>query len=247
MLIGEKVHNLPSCHSTNDYLKDLLTEEKVLSGTVVTTNHQTAGKGQRGNSWESNKGENLTFSFYLEPLGITPANQFGLNYFVTLSIYSFLSHVLLDSSYLKIKWPNDIYVGDKKIGGILIENQIIANQVVSAVVGVGLNLNQSKFNIPTATSVAIINNDTYDLKEALGMLFHFLNRYVRRLDRISDLKKEYFTHLLGYESVRKFLDQKSGKEFMGKIVDVSESGMLILKTQDLELKEFDLKEVKFIF
>ena len=246
MLIGNKVHNLPYCHSTNDYLKDLMTKNVVSDGEVVVTERQTNGKGQRGNSWESEDGKNLTFSFLLYPKDLLPNEQFNLNYFVTLSIYDFLKHVLGDINSIKIKWPNDIYVDDKKIGGILIENHIIADQIFSSIIGIGLNINQIDFVTPNATSIALLNKDTYNIKESLGMLLHYLNRYVKQLKNVESLRSLYFDNLLGYHEIREFIDPITQGKFMGKIVDVDSTGKLHLKTHDLSVKVFDLKEIQFV-
>lgn len=248
MLIGDKVRNLPSCHSTNEFLKDLMTKEEVRNGEVVFASDQTNGKGQRGNSWESNKNENLTFSFYIQLDGLTANNQFSLNYFVTLALHSFLFSVLANPEELKIKWPNDIYVGREKIAGVLIENQVVSRKVISSVIGIGLNVNQHIFHTKQATSISILNQDNYDLKEAFGLILHHLNRRVKHLMNLDLLREEYFKHLLGFQEVRRFLNVKeNNKEIQGKIIDVCASGELVLMNDKLEEEVFDVKQLKFLF
>lgn len=247
MLIGKKVHTLPSCHSTNDYLKEMIMKSEVFNGEVVITNSQTYGKGQRGNKWESDDNQNLTFSFYLTPENLSATEQFSLNYFVTLSLFSFLKDVLTESSKLSIKWPNDIYVGNHKIAGVLIENQVVASHLISSVVGVGLNVNQTEFETENVTSIALINNDSYNLKEALGMLLHHLNRRAPLLSSLEFLREEYFERLLGFNKIRSYLHIKEERYFKGKIIDVLPSGELVLLNDQLEKESFGLKEVKFLF
>ena len=146
---------LPSCRSTNQVASDLLSVKKPNEGLVVLTRNQTEGRGQRGSHWESEPGKNLTFSTILKPTFLPISRIFDLTIVASLAIVRSLADFGLESC--KIKWPNDIYCRDAKIAGILIENAVRANQIEWAIVGIGLNVNQTKFLTADATSTKLEN------------------------------------------------------------------------------------------
>ena len=127
--------------STNDYLRELKAKNKLEDFTVVVSQYQTAGKGQRGKKWLSNKSENLLFSIFLRPQKIHVSDQFLLTQLISVSIVSYL-RTAYNISDAMIKWPNDIYVGDKKLGGVLIENAVQGKYIHDTIIGVGMNINQ---------------------------------------------------------------------------------------------------------
>ena len=120
--MGQKLIYVPECHSTNSLLNELNDHQELPEGTVLVTDHQTAGRGQRGNVWEAAQGMNLTFSILLRPKFLEAKDQFRLNMAVSLAIANSLQSCL--SQGIKLKWPNDILVDGKKIGGVLIESQL---------------------------------------------------------------------------------------------------------------------------
>ena len=128
---------------------DLLKKKKLLKGTIVYTNYQSAGQGQSGNKWESEDGKNLLISIVLFPSFIKPADQFHISMTISLGICDFLKRYIPGCS---IKWPNDIYVNNDKIAGILIENFILGNKIENTIAGIGLNINQDKFSGDAAKS-----------------------------------------------------------------------------------------------
>jgi len=159
--IGNTIVRLQETESTNNYANTQIRENVVLEGTVFLAYEQTAGRGQLSNFWESEAGKNLTFSLVLYPDFLEIRRQFMLSKVVTLGIYTAL-HKYVDQ--LKIKWPNDIYAGNRKLGGILIENSIMYGLLKSSVVGIGLNVNQSVFHstAPNPVSLQILTNQHYD-------------------------------------------------------------------------------------
>ena len=232
---------LPSCHSTNTYASEWIKENEVVNGWTVYTFDQTKGRGQQGNVWESEPNKNLTFSMVLRPEFLNPQDQFQLNMAISLSIIQFLADLGLEA---EIKWPNDVFVNDRKIAGILIENQLRGNLFKAAVVGIGLNVNQQEFKTQGATSVFLQNGKEFDLVQSLSYIQTILFRYVERLrtGEIKLLKKEYHSKL--YLRNKPSVFKQGDHSFVGSIKGVDESGMLQIKTED-GLLSFGLKEIKF--
>ena len=159
------------CLSTNDILTNLLKRNKVVEGDSIETDFQYQGKGQRNNTWISEKESNILLSFLLSP-NLKVENQFIIHVLVSISLIKLLNKLNIDA---RIKWPNDIYVGDKKIAGILIENFIFKKKVQNSVVGIGLNLNQRNFKGFRATSVYLETNIKYEKKEVVDILKNLIS------------------------------------------------------------------------
>lgn len=243
IFLGKDVLFLPECHSTNDTALTLIRQGKAREGTIVICNHQTQGKGQRGNSWEVEKGMNLTFSLVLKPNFLDLTEQFYLNMVVSNAIRRLLQEYVPD---VKVKWPNDLIVpGYGKIGGILIENTVGSSGWEFAVVGVGLNINQSEFKLPSATSLARLTGSVFDLQEIFKILVTYLEQAFISLKkgRKAEIKAEYLRHLYLFHTPAVFEIEEGQLE--GNIMGVSESGSLQLETSKGELRTFDLKEIRF--
>lgn len=142
MIIGSKIVFIKNLPSTNTYAVSLLKEGDIPEGTIIYTNFQASGRGQMGNTWESEDGKNLLISIIIFPKMIKPAKQFIISKTVSLGIYDFLRRHI---NNVLIKWPNDIYVNNDKIAGILIENSLLNDEIESTIVGIGINVNQQKF------------------------------------------------------------------------------------------------------
>ena len=213
------------------------------SGTVVMTQEQTNGRGQRGNVWESNIGENLLFSLILRPKDLPPQNQFRLNWVISLGLQDYL--IFKGLSNVFIKWPNDIYVDNNKICGILIENLIKGKFITTSILGIGLNITQSSFNSPKATSLKIIQKTDFDLEIELNQLLqHIENRYRLLLqDQLVILKKDYLSSLMWFNETHKF--KKGETVFSGAIVNVDDYGRLLVKTKD-GIEMFHFKEIEYV-
>lgn len=229
------------CHSTNEYAEKLIEDNNFFEGTTIATLNQTKGKGQRGNIWESEPGKNLTFSVILNPSFLSISNQFFLNIISSLSILKVVSQF---SRGFNVKWPNDIYWYNKKTGGILIENKLKIPFIDSAIVGIGLNINQEGFAGLNATSIKNISNKEIDLQILLEQLLHSLESYYLRLKHgdFNDLQREYLENLYWINEVHTF---KSDRYFMGEIIGIDSRGRLEIVV-DGEIKVFDLKEIQFI-
>ncbi len=243
LFTGQRLIFVPECQSTNSLMLELTSKSALPEGTVVITSNQFAGRGQRGSTWQSTAGMNLTFSVLLRPSFLSVKSQFALTIAASLSVFDFLQEKKLPD--VKIKWPNDILVQRKKICGMLIENSIHGETINQSIVGIGLNINQTQFPVPTATSLSMVCERNFDLNEELNLLLEKLEkRYLQlRSGRQAELKEEYLRHLLSINQSQKFTS--NGKEFDGMIKTVNEAGELILNVRGVE-KSFSLKELTFI-
>lgn len=242
--MGKNLVFMPECHSTNTYALQLCQQKQSVEGTVVITNNQTAGRGQRGNTWEAEPGTNLTFSLILKPTFLLAAEQFMLNRAVSLGIADFLRSQLPQA--VKIKWPNDMLVQEKKICGVLIENVIQGSGLSASVVGIGMNVNQHRFSIDRATSLYLQTGILYDLSSMLDELLHCIETYwlVLREGRYDELKDQYLEQLFARDEKRQF---KTGTEiFEGEITGVDAVGRLVIQTPFGE-RVFGMKEVEFVY
>lgn len=244
LFIGQIIQYLPSCQSTNDEAAALIAQSDPNEGLLVITDNQTAGRGQRGNQWEAKSGENLTFSLILKPMFLMAMEQFWLNMAISLGIYDALQPLIGHS--LRIKWPNDIYVGDQKLGGILIENTLHGYGIAWSVVGVGLNVNQTEFGYSTATS---LQNESplpnaYDLPGLLSRLCETLEqRYLQlRTGQRDTLKINYLQILYRYQEEHRF--ESDGHYFRGTICGIDANGRLAISVEG-EVRYFGFKEVSF--
>lgn len=236
---------IPKTSSTNDYLKELLSENGLAEGTIVCTSFQTKGKGQRGNLWESAKGENLLFSIVLYPSFIPANEQFIITQLISVAVKEFLDKQIED---VTIKWPNDIYWKDKKLGGILIENTLIDNGIECSVIGIGLNINQTKFrsDAPNPVSLKKITGHDYDLETIVKIVRdNILHNYQIIKDGNGQSILQKYTQSL-FRSKGFHLYHDGICDFLAKLKDVESSGILVLETIDGEERKFAFKEVKCI-
>ena len=245
LFTGQIIKYLPSCQSTNDEASGLIARTDPPEGTIVVTDHQTAGRGQRGNVWEAQPGQNLTFSLILKPTFLRATDQFWLNMAVSLGITDTLHPIVGDA--LRIKWPNDVYVGDRKLGGILIENTLHGSVIAGSVIGIGLNINQTEFGHPTATSAQRQTPlpNGYDLPGLLCSLCeHVEQRYLQlRSDQRNTLKVSYLNLLYCYQKSAFY--KTNDRIFQGTIVGIDPSGQLAI-VEAGQVKYFGFKEVSFL-
>lgn len=237
--IGKRIIELSSCHSTNDEVLERIKAGESSEGDVLMAKEQLKGRGQKGNVWETEKDKNLTVSFVLEPYFLRPEFQYELTVVSSLAIVSFLKGKGITAS---IKWPNDIYVNNQKIAGILIENKIKGTKLSYSVVGIGLNVNQQQFDLATAVSMNMLTGEKYSIMELLLELSSFIQQYYIELKKGIDLRTFYKELLIGKDSPILFDD---GEQFRSLVVDVDDHGCLVL-SKNGELKKYGVKEVKFL-
>lgn len=238
---------LNAIDSTNSYLKELSTTGILEDYTVVIARHQTRGRGQMGTSWSSESGKNLTFSVYKKISCIRKEELFCLSMATSLAIVKALKK--FNVPRLKIKWPNDILSANQKICGVLIESIIKKGELDAAVIGMGLNVNQTDFNgLPNAGSLKLITGITYNLDEVMHGIVSELKNYEKLItDRdLVSLKSRYEKALFRKDKPSTF-ENMGGELFMGFIKGISETGKLVILLEDEVRKEFDLKEVKLLY
>lgn len=240
-----------SVDSTNNEAARLISSLDNLS--VISALHQTAGRGQRGNTWNSDSGTNLMFSLVLKfgdrVLPVLPATlQFAISEATTLGIAEFLKRYGISA---RIKWPNDIYVYDRKICGILIENRIRNGLVSASIVGIGLNLNQETFpdNLPNPTSVFLESGKVSDIRKSLEYLLDDIGKYLDILvsEGYADaLRVPYLKKMYRKDAVHLYIDNLDGHEFEGIIRGISDNGCLVVETSDGFVREFAFKEISYV-
>lgn len=245
LFTGQQLIWLPECASTNTEAQQLAVQNRATDGCCIITDKQTAGRGQRGNQWEAAAGENLTMSVVWKPAFLPAADQFLLSQAVALAVHDWLTQLLGPDPQLRVKWPNDIFFGSQKLGGILIENTLSGAKIQHSVVGMGLNINQQQFAVPTATSLAAITGRRYHLPTLVGRLLESLERrYLQlRSGRVGALRTEYLRVLYRFQEEHDY--EADGQRLRGQIVGVDEAGRLALASGH-SLRYFDLKEIKYL-
>jgi BirA family biotin operon repressor/biotin-[acetyl-CoA-carboxylase] ligase len=246
MQIGQKIIRLDTVDSTNNYTANLIKQGEILPGAVIMADEQTAGKGQRGAVWSSNAGENMLLSVFLNSANLSLHQQVALTHFAAVSVLETLRKIGISA---QIKWPNDIFVGHRKIAGILIENAIINGQISHSILGIGLNVNQMDFKDLSATSVKREKMAFYAVEDLLFQLIFELNKYWEPLESgdLGLLRSLYLDNLYLLEKEATFEDENG--IFNGTIQGISEVGLLTIRkvvNGETILLNYDLKEVRFI-
>lgn len=238
----------------------MLKEDQVAEGTLVWAHEQTSGRGQRGNTWQSEPLKNITISIVLRPL-LRVDKQFYLTRVISLGVVDFLDKINSEANLksdaneisnqnlqeFRIKWPNDIYAGNKKIAGILIENILKDDQVNVSIAGIGLNVNQMEFtDLKHATSLHKLAGKTFDLKHCIAGLCESIEaRYLQlQADKLDLLKRDYTNRLYRLKEWCNY--ETGGRIFKAELTGVTEQGRLLLKHENGEISSYDMKEVKFI-
>lgn len=234
---------LDAIDSTNDFLKSLSQHENVENFTVVSAENQTKGKGQMGSVWNSEVGKNLIMSMLIKNV-LTDINAiFQLNVFVALSVIEVLQKHAIPK--LSVKWPNDIMSGNKKIGGILIENAIKADGIQS-VIGLGLNVNQTNFDhLPQASSLVLAAGKTFDKGVLLIEIAETIERNIPQIS--SDHLWENYTSNLFRIGIPTPFEKPSSEKFMAMIDGVEADGKIRLQLEDDSFETFGIKEIKMLF
>ena len=241
-----RIIRLEETDSTNRYLKQLVREERPEEGSLVIADYQTEGRGQMGNSWYSGRGDNLLFSLLIYPRQLPANESFILSRVTSLALKNLLDSFTDD---IRIKWPNDIYWKDKKIAGILIENDIQGKEIDNTVIGIGLNVNQQIFPVDLANPVSLrqitgIQHNREHLLELFMREFFLLYLHLQEGLKM-DIEDEYMLDLYRVNDYYWFEDSKG--RFKAKIETVLSSGHLVLRTLDSdEERRYTFKEVSFM-
>ena len=234
--------------STNRYAKEL-PEDESHELTLVTAEFQTAGRGAGTNTWESERSQNLLFSLIAYPQRLQANQMFALSEVTALAIRDALNSQLSILNYqFFIKWPNDIYYNDKKIVGMLIENDLRGKMIHRSIIGVGVNINQTCFlsDAPNPISLAQILGKEVERDQVQENILQQFNHYYSMMEReqFSELHNCYMQHLYRRNALHTYADATG--TFQAQIIDVEPTGHLILKCQNGEQRRYDFKEVRFI-
>jgi len=253
--MADNVHWFDTIDSTSTQLmKD---RESLPDRSVYAALYQTAGRGQKGNRWESRPGENLTFSILLKPTFLAVTDQFILSQVIALSLLDYLKGEGVTAT---IKWPNDIYVGDRKICGTLIEHTLSEGHIATTVAGIGLNLNQKEFDpsIPNPTSLSLVTGRRYDVKAELPKLLACIDAYYEKLwspYARNGFDAFYLDHLYRRGEWRFFeempssdvpTEHRTGRRIEARILGIDTEARLLLEHRDGTLHAYGFKEIKYI-
>lgn len=242
LFTGHHIINLTTVDSTNNYAAKSLESDEMPDGTVIIADEQTQGKGQRGNNWQSEKGQNLTCSFFYRCTFLPAKRHFYLNIAACLAIRDFLGTYGLQGV---VKWPNDVLVGGKKIAGILVETSLRGDVINHGVIGIGMNINQLKFPEEIkATSLFAQTGQKHDVRACLATLCECLEKrfLMLRAWHFDAVKEEFESNMLGKGQALEF--QVNGDKLLGEVMGIDEAGRLVVKAEDT-LQSFGLKEISF--
>lgn len=247
LFVGQNLVRLSEVDSTNNFLKSKVSNSEPLpEGTVIMADNQYAGRGQQENTWYASPGMNLTFSLYLCPGFLPIKDQFMLNMAVSVGIRDALRKYL--GPLLKVKWPNDLYYNQQKLGGILIENILSGSSYKACIIGIGINVNQLIFDgglLNAATSMRKILQRDVNLLELLGEICsHIECQYLKlRSGNLNELQHNYLEGL--YRFNEKGFYRDTHHSFEGVITSVAPGGLLVIRSNGIE-KQYNFKEVEFL-
>lgn len=246
-MIGKKTIFLPTCQSTNTELAYLASQEALPEGTTLYTHAQMAGKGQRGNTWESEPSQNLTFSYLLYPETLPIGEMFLLSMVTALGVLDFVECEVGKGS-VRIKYPNDILVDGQKIAGILIENSLKGEAIDKSIVGIGLNINQTQFKNLRATSLRLVLKDRPDAiylpETCLPRLLKDLDKWYEMLKekKYIEIKANFLAKSFQFNELCTYYTHE--REIYGKIIDIDTAGQLHLET-NTGIERYSFKEISF--
>jgi BirA family biotin operon repressor/biotin-[acetyl-CoA-carboxylase] ligase len=247
LLFTLRIIKLNAIDSTNTYLKKLSKKKQLEDGTIVLAVNQTQGRGQMGAVWQSKAGQSLTFSIFKRFDRLAIAQQSKITFGVSVGIKQALKKLQVPA--ISIKWPNDIMSYQQKLCGILIENQLEGSAIISSVIGVGLNVNETEFsNLPQATSIKLVTGISFNLEEVLQIISDAVLEQLNKLETTDtkQLKVTYEEWLFRKNKVTVFKDA-SGTQFNGMIVGVNDMGELIVELDDEVRRAYELKNIKMLY
>ena len=238
------IQSLGIIDSTNNWLA--YHEKELQAPLLVFCHTQKAGRGQRGNSWESEPGKNITASLLFRLTDFPALQQFQISEAIALAITEFLKEEGVEA---KVKWPNDIYVGDKKICGILVEHSVTGRFINRTIAGFGINLNQTEFKsgAPNPISLKMLTRKEYNVEKCVEKLGVILKKYIDGLDSRISYHEKFLSKLWrGDKNYYKFFDRKNEEFIDARISEIAQDGLLTLTTADGQSRVYAFKEVEFL-
>lgn len=248
VFVGKVFLHFDTLTSTNEYAMNLLSKSKPSEGTVISALYQSTGRGQYGSRWHNEVGKAITLSVIFHPIFLNIREQFDLNIAIALGVYDCLREncKIVD---LSVKWPNDIYAGKRKLGGILIQNSLSGKKITSSVVGIGLNLNQQDFpaDLPNPTSILLETGVEHNRDEIIGQLCTHLeaNYLMLKAGNIIELRERYYAALYNFKLPARY-QRIDGSQFIGIITGITREGRLCIENELGASEQFDLKEIKLV-
>ena len=234
--------------STNKKAKELQKERDLPEGSIVISDEQYAGRGYGTNTWESAAGKNITATWILKPNFLKADQQFAITKAISVAVKNTVKHFYSGENAITIKWPNDIYAGNKKIAGILVENNILGNDIMDCFAGIGLNVNQEVFhsNAPNPVSIKILSGQQIDLEDCLRVLSENIGKFYYHIREFGPdaLNTEYLNSLYRIGEMAEFVSNE--KNIQGRITGTDNFGRLELELKTGEKKLFDFKEISFL-
>ena len=239
--LGSEIHHLSVVDSTNNYAAKLISDGQLQNGSVIMADFQTNGRGQRGNSWQSVSQDNLLFSLAFQPVSVAADQQIRINWYTALIWIKCCKRFSIDA---QIKWPNDIFVGQQKLGGILIEQQIQGSIIAWSVVGCGINVNATPA-LPNACSIFELTKVRFQPKTVLNEFLDLYNGQIQLLyGDFQELKTAFEAELYGKGTIQEFIDAQQ-VAWHAKVIGVDEQGKLLLEKNDV-VQAYDLQQVRLV-
>lgn len=240
-----RIIRIDETDSTNRWMKELIQlhpSEETQHEMVVVCDYQTAGRGCGSNSWEAEPGKNLLMSVLMHPKKVSARTQFIITQIVSVALCRTIETVIGSEHRVTIKWPNDIYVGDKKICGVLIENSIAGRRIKDCIIGIGLNVNQTEFrsDAPNPVSIAQLTGKETDREEVLNTFLEELSKQCEN----RNIHHDYLRKMYRRNGMYPF--ETEGSRFMARVAGVNDDGRLMLEDEDGIGHLFRFKEVTFI-
>jgi len=246
LFTGRQMIHLETVDSTNSFINKLLLHDRLPEGAAILSHEQTAGRGQAGEQWISEQGKNILVSIIYYPSFISIQRVFMLSKAFSLGVYDCIREILRED--VKIKWPNDIYFRNKKLGGILIENSIRNSVLNHTLLGIGLNLNQEVFpaTLPNPVSLKMILGKELDLHEFFNGLCNSLeHRYLQlKAGHTEDINEDYLNALYRFGEFHDY--QNNAEKFKGKITGIGDDGKIMMIRENGIIEKYDFKEVRFV-
>lgn len=241
-----EIRHFDETRSTSDDLRRLMSEQNLPDFTSVIADYQTSGRGQVGNRWESERGKNLLLSTLVRPKNLSVKEQFYLSRAVSVAVAEAVGEYVKG---VKIKWPNDIYVGDKKIAGILIENNLRGLEISETIIGLGLNVNQTFFDasIPNPVSIRNLTNCDNDVNQVCRRIIISIANWLNTLNakEFDLIVIMYMSRLYRFDNeMHKFSDAQG--QFDAKIIDIEPDGHLVLRDEQQQIRRYMFKEVEYV-
>jgi BirA family biotin operon repressor/biotin-[acetyl-CoA-carboxylase] ligase len=239
--LGSEIHHLSVVDSTNNYAAKLISDGQLQNGSVIMADFQTNGRGLRGNSWQSVSQDNLLFSLAFQPVSVAADQQIRINWYTALIWIKCCKRFSIGA---QIKWPNDIFVGQQKLGGILIEQQIQGSIIAWSVVGCGINVNATPA-LPNACSIFELTNVRFQPKTVLNEFLDLYNGQIQLLyGDFQELKTAFEVELFGKDTIQEFIDAQQ-QAWPAKIIGVDNQGKLLLEKNDV-VQAYDLQQVRLV-